>query len=123
MKHSKYIVFGVPLDVYCREHNLNFSTQSNRVRESIKKHPELSEEEAGNLAISRCGINYHVKYWYGDITLADWCRLHNKNYYTMVSRVENIEKNIPDIDDREATRIAIEDYNDNGIKYFLIICH
>lgn len=119
MKHSKYIVFGVPLDVYCREHNLNFHTQSNRVRESIKKHPELSKEEAGNLAISKCGINYHnTKYWYGDITLAEWCSLNDKNYCTMVSRVEDILKDIPNLSDREATRIAIEDYDDNGIKYF-----
>lgn len=49
---SKYIIDGIPLDVYCKKHNLNFRTQSNRVRNYIKNHPELSQEEAIKLAIS-----------------------------------------------------------------------
>lgn len=116
---SKYIVDGIPLDVYCKEHNLNFRTQSNRVRDYIKKYPELSEQDAIMLAISKCGVHFHgTKFWYGDISLAEYCREKNKNYDCMISRVESIKELFPDIDDNEAVRIAIEDYNDKGIKYF-----
>ena len=116
---SKYIVDGMPLDVYCKDHNLNFRTQSNRVRDYIKKYPELSEHDAIMLAISKCGVHFHgTKFWYGDISLAEYCREKNKNYDCMISRVENIKEQFPDIDDNEAVRIAIEDYGDKGIKYF-----
>ena len=57
---SKYKIDGVSLDVYCKEHDLNFRTQQNRVREYIKKHPNLSEEDAIKLALSRCGTKYWV---------------------------------------------------------------
>lgn len=39
---SKYVIDGIPLDAYCKKHKLNFRTQSNRVRDYIKKHPELN---------------------------------------------------------------------------------
>lgn len=116
---SKYIIDGISLDEYCRENNLNYRTQSNRVREYIKKHPELSESDAIKLALSKCGTHsYGTKYWYGKLSLAEYCRQNHKNYYSMVSRVEDIKKEIPDISDNEAVRISIEDYNDRGIKYF-----
>lgn len=116
---SKYIINGISLDIYCKENNLNFRTQSNRVREYIKKHPELSESEAIKLALSKCGTHsYGTKYWYGNISLAEYCRQNDKNYYSMVSRVEDIKKELSDISDNEAVRISIEDYNDRGIKYF-----
>ena len=116
---SKYKIDGVSLDVYCKEHGLNFRTQQNRVREYIKKHPNLSEEDAIKLALSRCGTKYcGTKFWYKDISLAEYCRRNGKSYDCMISRVENIKMLFPDIDDTEATRIAIEDYSDKGIKYF-----
>lgn len=115
---SKYIIDGIPLDVYCKKHNLNFKTQSNRVRSYIKNHPELSQEEAIKLAISRCGLHTCAKYIYNSISLSEWCRNNNKNYYSMVSRIESIQKSMPNITVEEATRIAIEDFNDKGTKYF-----
>lgn len=116
---SKYIIDGMPLDVYCKKYELNFRTQSNRVRDYIKKHPELNEQEAIKLALSKCGVHFHnTKFWYGDISLAEYCRRNNKNYDCMISRVENIKNSSQNIDDNEAVRIAIEDYNDGGIKYF-----
>ncbi len=116
---SKYIVDGMTLDVYCKKHNLNFRTQSNRVRDYIKKYPELSEQEAIELAISKCGVHFSgTKFWYGDISLAEFCRRNDRNYSSMVSRVETIKASFQNIDDNEAVRIAIEDYNDKGIKYF-----
>lgn len=115
---SKYIIDGMPLDVYCKKHELNFRTQSNRVRDYIKKYPELSEQEAIKLAISKCGVHPGTKFMYGNISLAEWCRKNDKSYDCMISRVESIKTSFPDIDDNEATRIAIEDYSDKGIKYF-----
>ena len=115
---SKYIIDGIPLDAYCKKNELNFRTQSNRVRDYIKKHPELSEQEAIKLAISKCGVHPGTKFMYANISLAEWCRQNDENYDCMISRVENIKKSFPDIDDNEAVRIAIEDYNDKGIKYF-----
>ena len=115
---SKYIIDGIPLDAYCKKHNLNFRTQLNRVRDYIKKHPELTEKDAIKLAISRCGVHPGTKFMYGSISLAEWCRQNDKAYDCMISRVESIKTSFPDIDDNEATRIAIEDYSDKGIKYF-----
>ncbi len=115
---SKYIIDGMPLDVYCKKHELNFRTQSNRVRDYTKKHPELSEQDAIKLAISKCGVHPGTKFMYGNISLAEWCRQNDKSYDCMISRVESIKTSFPDIDDNEATRIAIEDYSDKGIKYF-----
>ncbi len=115
---SKYIIDGIPLDVYCKKHELNFRTQSNRVRDYIKKHPELSEQDAIKLAISKCGVHPGTKFMYGNISLAEWCRQNDKSYDCMISRVESIKASFLDIDDNEATRIAIEDYSDKGIKYF-----
>lgn len=115
---SKYIIDGIPLDVYCKKHELNFRTQSNRVRDYIKKHSELSEQDAIKLAISKCGVHPGTKFMYGNISLAEWCRQNDKNYDCMISRVESIKKSFPNVDNYEATRIAIEDYSDNGIKYF-----
>ncbi len=36
----------------------------------------------------------------------------------MVSRIESIQKSMTNITVKEATRIAIEDFNDKGTKYF-----
>lgn len=55
---------------------------------------------------------------YGNISLAEWCRQNDKSYDCMISRVESIKTSFPDINDNEATRIAVEDYSDKGIKYF-----
>lgn len=68
---SKYIIDGIPLDIYCKKHELNFRTQSNRVRDYIKKHPELSEKDAIKLAISKCGVHPGTKFMYGNISLAE----------------------------------------------------
>lgn len=115
---SKYLVEGITLDIYCKEHNLNFCTQSNRVRDYIKRHPELREEEAIKLALSKCGVHFSAtKFWYGDVSLADYCRKNGKNYDCLISRIESIKASTPDIDDREATRIAIENYSDREIQY------
>lgn len=118
MKKSKYKIDGVPLNIYCEEHNLNFNTQSNRVREYIKAHPELSEDEAAKLAMSRCGIHPGTKYMYDNKSLSVWCEENDENYATMISRVESIKSTNPTISDSEATRMAIEDFNDNGIIYY-----
>lgn len=118
MKNSKYKIDGVPLNIYCEEHNLNFHVQSNRVREYIKAHPELSEDEAAKLAMSRCGIHPGTKYMYDNKSLSAWCEENNENYFKMISRVESIKSTNPTISDSEATRMAIEDFNDNGIIYY-----
>lgn len=118
MKKSKYKIDGVPLNIYCEEHNLNFHVQSNRVREYIKAHPELSEDEAAKLAMSRCGIHPGTKYMYDNKSLSAWCEENNENYATMISRVESIKSTNPSISDSEATRIAVEDFNDNGIIFY-----
>lgn len=99
---SKYIIDGIPLDVYCKKHNLNFRTQSNRVRNYIKNHPELSQEEAIKLAISRCGLHHCTKYIYNSISLSEWCRNNNENYYSMVSRIESIQKSMTNITVKES---------------------
>lgn len=118
---SKYIIDGIPLDVYCKNNNLNLRTQSNRVRNYIKANPNLSQEEAIKLALSKCGQKPGktcAKYIYKGITLAAYCEQNNKNYYSYISRIDRIKALSPNILDTEAVRIAIEDYNDNGIKYF-----
>lgn len=118
MKKSKYKIDGVPLNIYCEEHNLNFHVQSNRVREYIKAHPELTQDEAAKLAMSRCGIHPGTKYMYDNKSLSAWCEENNENYFKMISRVESIKSTNPTISDSEATRMAIEDFNDNGIIYY-----
>lgn len=115
---SKYIIDGITLDEYCKIHELNFKTQSNRVRNYIKNHPELDEKEAIKLAIARCGVHPGTKFMYGEISLAEWCRQNDKSYDCIISRVERLKETFPSINNNEATRIAIEDYSDKGIKYF-----
>lgn len=113
---SKYMVGEIPLDRYCKENKLNFKTQSNRIRDYIKRYPKLSEQDAIKLAISRCGS--HFTYWYNNHSLFQYCAENDKNYNSMLSRIESIKKLYPNVDNNEIVRVAIEDYSDNGIKYF-----
>lgn len=55
---------------------------------------------------------------YENKSLSAWCEENNENYFKMISRVESIKSTNPTISDSEATRMAIEDFNDNGIIYY-----
>ena len=114
---NKYMIDGMTLKEYCEKKGLNINTQRNRVRQYIVEHPELSQEDAIKLAISKCGTCY-IKFSYKGTSLTEYCKKNDINYYTMVSRIEEIIKKNPKITNDEATRIAIEECNDNGIIYY-----
>lgn len=114
---NKYIIDGMTLKEYCEKKGLNPNTQRNRVRQYITEHPELSQEEAIKLAMSKCGTCY-AKFIYKGTSLSEYCKKNGINYHTMVSRVEDIIKKNPKIANDEATRIAIEECNDNGVIYY-----
>ncbi len=114
---SKYKYEGIPLDEYCKLHSLNLETQRNRVRNYIKKYPELSQDEAVKLALDNCGTRY-CKYKYKGKSLSLWCKENNENYCKMVSRVESLQEANKTLSLDRIVEIAIEEYNDKGIKYY-----
>lgn len=114
---SKYKYEGMPLDEYCKLHSLNLKTQRNRVRDYIKKYPELSQDEAVKLALDNCGTHY-CKYKYKGKSLSSWCEENNQNYSKMISRVESLQDANKTLSLDRIVEIAIEEYNDKGIKYY-----
>ena len=114
---SKYKYEGMPLDEYCKLHSLNLNTQRNRVRNYIKKYPELSQDEAVKLALDNCGACY-CKYKYKGKSLSLWCKENNENYDKMISRVESLRETNKTLSLDRIVEIAIEEYNDKGIKYY-----
>lgn len=114
---SKYVYKGIPLDKYCEEHGLNKDTQRRRVQAYLRKHPNTSLDDATKIVMDR---RDRVIYKYGEDgkSLADYCREHDILYDTMVRRIKSIKKKKPEISNDEATRIAIEEFNDSRLKYF-----
>lgn len=117
MTGSKYKYEGIPLREYCQTHGLNVATQRNRIKTYLNEHPEVGIDEATKIVLDRCGKVFY-KYSYDGKSLAEYCREKKLPYSKMVSRVESIKEKNPELSDLEATRIAIEETNDNGIKLF-----
>ncbi len=113
---SKYKFKGLPLDIYCKKHGLNMDTQRSRIAKKKKERPDLDEQTVVNMVMSTCGTN--IKYIYKDQLLSEWCRENQEDYTKMVSRVEELKKQYPTTSVKEIVRMAIEDFNDRGIKYF-----
>lgn len=113
----KYFYEGKTLDEYCEEHGLNVDTQRNRIKSYSDEHPNLPIDEVIKTVLSTCGKVFY-KYEYDGKSLADYCRENELIYATMVDRVINLKKSNPSLTDDEATRIAVEEFNDRGIKYF-----
>ena len=113
----KYFYEGKTLDEYCEEQGLNVDTQRNRIKIYSDEHPDMPIDEVIKTVLSTCG-KVAYRYEYDGKSLAEYCRENNLSYATMVDRVINIKKKNPDLTDDEATRIAVEDFTDRGIKYF-----
>jgi len=113
----KYFYENKTLEEYCEEHGLNADTQRNRIKIYADEHPELPIDKVMKTVLSTCGKVYY-KYGYDGMSLADYCRENNLNYNTMADRTLTIKRGNPSLTDDEATRIAVEDFGDRGIKYF-----
>lgn len=79
-KYSKYNYNGQSLAKYCEENSLNYATIVDRVV-AVKKKYNYTDDEATKFAIEEY-TNY--KYYYNEIPLVDYCKLHPEYNYSSI---------------------------------------
>ena len=112
----RYFHKGEPLVKYCKEHGINIGTITTNINKKQKKYPELTDQEVVDLVMSRIGSN--VKYFYNGILLTDYCRSNDIDYSQIISRIRTLKEHNSSLNNDEAVKIAIEDYQIFQTIYF-----
>lgn len=112
----RYYYEGIPLSIYCRKNDINVNTITARINKKQKQCPKLTDQQVVDLVMSTRGQN--TKYYYGDITLSQYCKDNDLNYYTIQSRIESLIPKYPNESLDRIVKMAVDEYTFRGVKYF-----
>lgn len=112
----RYYYEGIPLSIYCRKNDINVNTITARINKKQKQNPKLTDQQVVDLVMSTRGQN--TKYYYGDITLSQYCKDNDLNYYTIQSRIESLIPKYPNESLDRIVKMAVDEYAFRGVKYF-----
>jgi len=112
----RYYYEGIPLSIYCRENDINVNTITARINKKQKQCPKLTDQQVVDLVMSTRGQN--TKYYYGDVTLSQYCKDNDLNYYTIQSRIEGLIVKYPNEHIDRIVKMAVDEYAFRGVKYF-----
>lgn len=103
----KYYYYGIPLVVYCENHNISIVAVKGRIYRCRRDNQTLSDDELVEMVMNSYEP-FSPKYNYKGMTLSQYCKCNNLSYYSVVSFVKRrLEKN---------NSLNIDDLIDEGIK-------
>ena len=113
--YNKYFYKNIPLSIYCKENNLDYSVISNRIRILKKRYPQFIEERIIRIAINDSWYNEmkdqnnSKKYFYNNETLYKYCEKNNLEYKKMLARVKSLKNIFKECSTEEIVRITADD--------------
>ena len=118
MQESKYSYQGIPISEYCKNNNLNVNTIRGRIWKKLhnKKYAEYSIQEIVDMVIETSGTS--IKYMYKGISLRQYCLNNKINIATINSRIKNLRKSNPELNNNELVTLAVEEFENGNYKFF-----
>lgn len=108
-ERGKYYYRGISLVEYCKNNQLAYTTFRNRILRYKENHPELSDDELVIYAIENFE-NRACKYYYQEMLLTEYCRIHQLNYGQIYYRLLELKEIFPDLSNEELVIYAVEVY-------------
>ncbi len=97
-KRIKFYYKNQTLREYCNEHDLNYATMYERAINQKMKYPNKTNDEIVIMVMENYE-NSNYQYFYDEMPLIDYCRLHPENKYrTIIGRINKAKKENPEVD-------------------------
>ena len=114
-----YIFRGMPLNTYCKMHNIPYKRVYRKIKKIEEENPNiLIDDEIIENIINEVQntTTFQIKYYWDNMPLVDYCKLHDLPYESIQSRIKKDNSDTP-ISIKVGK--AIELYLPNGIKYYV----
>lgn len=92
-RRNKYVVGDNLLVDYCKNKGISYQTIVSRIKKLQDEDPNLTPEEASNLAIIE--EIYRCKYKMGDISFSQYCANNGINYRSMKNIIKKVKETHP----------------------------
>ncbi len=118
MQECKYYVGDQTLGEYCLEHGFNVDSVRTRIwkKRNNPKFAQMTDQEIVNMVIAKCGTG--VKYMRGDMSLRQYCILHDLNFGTICSRIASLKKQNPTLTNDELVTKAVDEFENQNYTLF-----
>ena len=118
MQQSKYFYKGIPISIYCKEHEMNLKTIRSRIskKKNDPKYSDYTEQQIVDMVIESYGTN--IKYMYNGISLRQYCLKNNINYETISSRIASVKKEDPNLPNDQIVKKVLIGYKNSNLRLF-----